>query len=99
MVTKNCEICGISYKDCKCFLEYTDFKDDLIECKCLYCNQNYRKKFDGLTYKYFLTSTSLFYRYEKVFAYMNIWMIGENSMKHHYLKKRLLQSPKHGRYY
>ena len=25
---------GIKYKDCNCFLEYTNFKDDLIECIC-----------------------------------------------------------------
>ena len=29
----------------------------------------------------------LFYFCEKVFILMNIWMIGKNSMKHHYLKK------------
>ena len=28
------------------FLEYADFKDDLIEYKCLYCNKNYQQKFD-----------------------------------------------------
>ena len=33
-----CETCGIKYKYCDCFLEYTNFKDDLIECKCLSCN-------------------------------------------------------------
>ena len=31
---------------CDCFLEYTNFKDDLIVCKCLYCNKNYQHKFD-----------------------------------------------------
>ena len=30
---------------------------------------------------------SLFYSYEKMFSFMNIWMIGKNSMKYHYLKK------------
>ena len=25
-------------------LEYTNFKDDLIEYKCLYCNKNYPQK-------------------------------------------------------
>ena len=30
---KKCEICGIKYKYCDCFLEYTNFKDDLIEYK------------------------------------------------------------------
>ena len=30
---KKCEICGIKYKYCDCFLEYMNFKDDLIEYK------------------------------------------------------------------
>ena len=29
-----------------CFLEYTNFKDDLIENKCLCCNKNYQRKLD-----------------------------------------------------
>ena len=41
---KKYETCGIKYKDCKCWLEYTNVKDDLIVCRCLYCNKNYRKK-------------------------------------------------------
>ena len=32
---KKCETCGIKYKYCECILEYTNFKDDLIEYKCL----------------------------------------------------------------
>ena len=32
---KRCGICIIKYRYCDCFLEYTNFKDDLIECKCL----------------------------------------------------------------
>ena len=28
---KKCETCGIKYKYCGCFLEYTNFKDDLVE--------------------------------------------------------------------
>ena len=32
---------GIKYKDCNCFLEYTNFRDDLIEYKCLCWNKNY----------------------------------------------------------
>ena len=30
---KKCETCGIKYKYCDCFLECTDFKDELIEYK------------------------------------------------------------------
>ena len=26
---KKCETCTVNYKYCKCFLEYTNFKDDL----------------------------------------------------------------------
>ena len=41
-----CERYGIKYKYCNCFLEYTNFKDNLIEYKCLRCNKNYQHKFD-----------------------------------------------------
>ena len=43
---KNCDSCEIKYKYCHCFIEYTNFKDDLIECECLWCNKNYQHKFD-----------------------------------------------------
>ena len=38
--------CIVKCKDCECFLENTNFIDDLIEYKCLCCNENYQKKFD-----------------------------------------------------
>ena len=31
---------------CDCFLEYTSFRDDLIEYKCLNCNKNYQHMFE-----------------------------------------------------
>ena len=43
---KKCETCRIKYKYCDCFLEYTNFKDDLIEHKGFSCNKSYRRKFD-----------------------------------------------------
>ena len=43
---KKCETCGIKYNYCDCFLEYLNFKDDLIEYKCLCCNKNYQQKID-----------------------------------------------------
>ena len=43
---KKCGTCGINYKHCDCFLEYTNFKDDLIECKCLSCNNIFQGNFD-----------------------------------------------------
>ena len=38
------EICGITYKVRGCFLEYTNFKDDLIECKSLYLTKVINKR-------------------------------------------------------
>ena len=35
----------MTIKDVK-HVEYTNFKDDLIECKCLCCNKIYQHKFD-----------------------------------------------------
>ena len=43
---KKYETCRIKYKYCDCFLEYTDFKDNLRECKCLCCNKYYQQNFD-----------------------------------------------------
>ena len=43
---KNCALCGIKDKYCDCFVEYTNFKDYLIKCKCLYCKENYQQKFN-----------------------------------------------------
>ena len=40
---KKCETCGITFKVSNCFLEYTNFKDDFIEYKCLCCNKNYQQ--------------------------------------------------------
>ena len=43
---KKCETCGIRYKHWNCFREHTNFKDDLIEYKCLCCNKNCQHKFE-----------------------------------------------------
>ena len=44
---EKCETNGIKYKYCDCFLQYTNFKDDLIQYKYLCCNKNYQHKFDA----------------------------------------------------
>ena len=41
---KKCETRGGKHNYCNCFLEYTNFKDNLIEYKCLCCNKTYQKK-------------------------------------------------------
>ena len=43
---KKYETCRIKYGYCICFLEYTNFKDDLIQYKCLCSNKNHKQKFD-----------------------------------------------------
>ena len=43
---KKCENFRITYEVCNCFLEYTNFENDLIEHKYLCCNKNYQQKFD-----------------------------------------------------
>ena len=48
--------CRIKYKICNSFLEYKNFKDDLIENKCLYCNRNYQQKFDEKLKKLFFNA-------------------------------------------
>ena len=53
---KKCETCGIKNKYCHCFLGYTNFKDDLIEYKCLCFNKIFQRKFDEkLEERYFNT--------------------------------------------
>ena len=54
-----CETCGIKYKYCDCFLEYINFKDNLIEYKCLCCNKNPQQKFDQKLKERFLIHTIL----------------------------------------
>ena len=36
---EKCETCGITYEECDCFLELTNFKKDLIKYKNLCCNK------------------------------------------------------------
>ena len=45
MMIKKWETCGIKYKYCNCFLQYTNFKINFIKYKCLCCNNNYQNKF------------------------------------------------------
>ena len=92
---KKFETCKIKYKYCNGFLEYKNFKDNLIEYKCLFCNKYCRRKFEeGLKERFlmhanFLITTviSLFHYYKKLFNLMNIWVIGTNVMKKH--KKKI----------
>ena len=52
---KKCWTCGITYKNCDCFLEHTYLKDNLIEYKCLCCNKNYQQFDENLKGWFFNT--------------------------------------------
>ena len=43
---KKRERCEFVYKCCDCFLDYTNFRGNLMEYKCLCCNKNYQHKLD-----------------------------------------------------
>ena len=56
MIIKNEKHVEFNISIAKCFLEYASFRDDLIEYKCLCCNQNYQQKFhDKLKEQFFNT--------------------------------------------
>ena len=44
------------YKNCDCFLEYPNFKDDLIEHRKFCCNKSYQQKFDEKLKERFLNA-------------------------------------------
>ena len=96
LVNNLSETCGIIYEVSDCFLEYTNFKVDVIEYNCLRCNKNYQRKFDeNLKNDFsihinFLTTPiiSLFYCYEKVICHCiyqcakdNKYMIDHDKIK------------------
>ena len=45
-VKKKSENRGLKYKNWELLLEYTNFKVDLMEYKCLCCRKNYQQMFD-----------------------------------------------------
>ena len=79
---------------CDCFLKYANFKDSLIEYKCLSCNKSYERTFnEKLKERYFNTYIFSNHHNKKFifllqkgaypYKYINIWMIGKNSIKGH----------------
>ena len=90
---KKCETCKLNINIAT--------KYELREYKCLCCDKNYQQKFDEnlklnnfLIHTNFLTmiTISLCYCCKKVFILKNIWIINKNSMKHHFLKKKIFTS-------
>ena len=104
---KKCKTCRIKYKYCNCFLEYTKFKDNLIEHKCLYCNKNYQETFDEKLIEKFLIHTniltttiiSFLYCSEKVFILRMYGWLRKIQRNILIWKRKFLQWLKCGRYY
>ena len=75
------ETCEIEDKNCDCFLEYTNFKDDLLEYKCLCRNKNYQQKFDEkLKERYFNT-----YRFSKHISNKFILFLRKGVYRYEYM--------------
>ena len=77
---KKCQTCGIKFKHCNCFLQYTNFRDYLIEYKRLCCNKNYQHKFDERlkelffnTYQFSNHNNNKFILLLYVYPYMDDW--------------------------
>ena len=51
-------MCGIEYKNCDCFFDYSNFEDDLILYRYLYFNKDYRKNFDSNLKKRFANTSN-----------------------------------------
>ena len=82
-----------------------NFKHNLIEYKCLFCNKNYQQvwwKLKGVIFntynfsKHDKSKSILFVK--KLLIFMNIWM-GKLQWNFVTWKRRFLQSLKYGRYY
>ena len=91
MIIKNVKHVELNISVTTFFLEYTNFKDDLIKYKWLCCSKKYKQKFEEklknnfLIYINFLTTAIiiLFFCCKKVFVLMNMWMIGKSFVKHY----------------
>ena len=44
IIINNAKMCRFKYKNCECFLEYANVKDDVVVYKCFCCNRNYQEK-------------------------------------------------------
>ena len=53
---EKCGTCIIKYNYCKHFLKSTNFKENLIERKCLFSNKNYEHYFDERLKEQFLNT-------------------------------------------
>ena len=83
--------------DCKSCLNYIKTKNEKPILKCFNCKQYYEKGFNKELIKRFPSTyefcnkdlNKFILLLRKVFILMNIWIIGKDLTKHHYLIKNL----------
>ena len=83
--------------DCKSCLDYIKTKNEKLILKCFNCKQYYEKGFNKELIKRFPSTyefcnkdlNKFILLLRKVFILMNIWIIGKDLTKHHYLIKNL----------
>ena len=51
---KKCKTFRVKFKDFECFLEYTNNKDDLMECKVYVVIKSTKQKFDAIVKRRFV---------------------------------------------
>ena len=83
MKNEKCETYGIKHKYFNRLLEYRNFKDVLIEYKCLRCNTNYQHKSDEMLKQRFFNTYEisnhdnkfilLLRKYVYTYKYMDDW--------------------------
>ena len=71
---KKCETCGFKYKYCECFLEYMNFKDDLIEYQYLCWNKHYQHKFNEKLKERFFNN----YKFSNQHNNKSIFLLGKD---------------------
>ena len=77
---EKCETCENTYKISHCFFEYTNFKNDLIEYKCLCCKTNHQKRLDEKLKKRFIYIYIYIYIYEFLYNKLHTIIVAKRRL-------------------
>ena len=85
-------------KDCKSYLAYMTTKDEKLIFRCFSCKKNYEQDFNKDLIQRFANiyefcngdlNKFILLLSKKLFIRMNVWIVGKDLMKHHYMTKKL----------
>ena len=99
---KKSKVYIIKYKYCDFLLEYMNFKEYLIEYKCLRCSNSHQQKFDEMLKEQFFNICKLSQDDIVAKSCLSLWIygwLGKIQWNIVTCKRRFLQSLKYGRYY